>query len=403
MYYFKKLIKVVRSGRIFEYANREMRLFVLPYFTWVGVKIKGQGEYRIKDLNNGLKEHSQNYLSDDDVLKIIESYLIEKKDQGQQPQPYQIGGLWEEILMNIYRELKVELERKNVEKVRSILSDFGRNKISLGLSLFGSLPNNFLDKIRLVSWMNKTNYAWKKMTNLSKDVLEYPKDIGNFFGVEINEKLIIEPAHRLSYSAQRINSLLEEEQHPVVAEIGPGFGGIPYHLFKYFNSKCTYIMFEIPEVALITKYFLKSVFPNKKFLFYNGSKIGNINLKEYDMIFMPNYELKNLPEKCIDLVFNTNSLAEMNYSTVEEYLRQINRICKKYFLHINHELQARYETPTGKTKVTVDLGQPRFELPKKDFKRVYRFPGILSNPCSDCGDYGYYEYLYERKSRPFSE
>ena len=348
-----------------------------------------------------MKERSQNYLGDNDVLKIIESYLIEKKDQSHQPEPYQIGGLWEEILTGIYQELKVELKRKNVERVKLILSDFGRNKISLGLSLFGSLPKSFLDKIRLVGWMNKSNYAWKKMTNLSENVLEYPKDIGNFFGVEVNGKLIIEPAHRLSYSAQRISNLLEEKEHPVIVEIGPGFGGIPYHLFKHFNSKCTYISFEVPEVAIITKYFLKSVFPNKKFLFYNGSKIKDINFKEYDIIFMPNYELKNLPDECSDLVFNTNSLAEMNYSTVKEYLVQINRICKKYFMHINHGLQSRYKTPAGKIKVTVDLSQPQFELPKKEFKRVYRFPEMLSNPCCDCGDYGYYEYLYERKNRPF--
>lgn len=393
----KKIIKIVSSGRTIEYINRCINLFILPYFTWAGIKIKGQYKYRIRDLNNGLKEHPQNYLGDSDVLEVIESYLSEKKDQSHQPETYKIGGQWEEILKSVHQELRMELERKNVEKVKLILSDFGRNKISLGLSLFGSLPNNFLDKVRLVNSMNKADYAWKKMTKLSENVLEYPKDVGNFFGIEVNGKLIIDPAHRLSYYAQKISNLLEEEQHPVVVEIGSGFGGIPYHLFKYFNSKCTYISFEVPEVAVITKYFLKSVFPNKKFLFYNGSKMEDINIKEYDIIFMPNYELKNLPDRCSDLIFNSDSLVEMNYSTVIEYLAQINRICKKYFMHTNHELQVRYETPAGKTKITVDLSQPQFELPKKDFKRIYRFPAILTTPGCDYGDYAYYEYLYERK------
>jgi phospholipid N-methyltransferase len=228
-------------------------------------------------------------------------------------------------------------------------------------------------------------------------VLEYPKDIGNFFGFEINGKLVIDIAPRLSYHAQEISNLLCEEQHPVIVEIGPGLGGIPYNLFKYFNSRCTYIIFEIPEVSVITKYFLKSVFPDKKFLFYGGSKIQDINLKEYDIIFMPHYELKNFPEKYCDLVFNSSSLTEMSHSTVKEYLVQINRICKKYFMHINEESAFMYKTSTGEIRATVDLNETQFELP--DFRRIYRFPALLGIPGSSYGDYFYYEYLYERKKQ----
>lgn len=399
LYYLQKFIETVKTKRTSEYLKNGINLFILPFFDWIELKINGQNEYSLKNLNDSLKhkEQSQDNISDNDVLRIIESYLKEKKDQCYQSESYQIGGVWEKILIDAHQELKAELERKNIKRVKSTLSNFGRDKISLGLSLSGGLPHTFLAKIRLVNWMNRTNYAWGKMTKLPENILEYPKEVGNLFGVEVNGKLIIPPAHRLSYFAQRISNLIGEEQHPVIVEIGGGFGGIPYHIFRHFNTKCTYIGFDIPEISVIAKYFLKSIFPDKKFLFHGESKIEKVNLEEYDIILMPNYEIKNLPNKCSDLVFNSHSLVEMDNSTVKEYLVQINRICKKYFLHANHT-SSKYKTSKGKVKITVDLSQPQFELPKKDFKRIYRFPEVLTNIGQyNFENYSYYEYLYERR------
>ena len=58
-------------------------------------------------------------------------------------------------------------------------------------------------------------------------------------------------------------------------------------------------------------------------------------LSAYDIILVPNYRLPDFPENSIDLVVNTIGFSEMNYSTVVEYFKQIDRICSGYFYHEN--------------------------------------------------------------------
>jgi len=183
----------------------------------------------------------------------------------------------------------------------------------------------------------------------------------------------------------------------VIVEIGGGFGGLAYHLFKDYNIKYTYVGFDIPEICIIAQYFLIANFPDKKFLFYSDLKLKEVNINEYDIIIMPNYEIKNLPDKCCDLVFNSHSMTEMNSSTVKEYLLQISRINKKYFLHANHELGYEYNSPSGGKKNVIDLNKSEFELNKNEYKILYKFPELLMNTYYE--NYmtnTYFEYLYER-------
>ncbi len=346
-------------------------------------------------MENSQKEN--NSINEEDIIRIISAYTCTKQDQGDQPKTYQIGGVWESILRISHQELIMALENEDIDRVKSILSNFTRNKISIGLSLFGGLPTTFFHKIRRVNLMNRNHYVWKKMTQLPDEVLEYPKEIGNMPGMDINGKLIIQPSHRLSYFAQRIQILVSEEnKRKVIVEVGGGYGGIPYHLFKNMDINCTYIDIDIPEICVIASYFLKSIFPDKKFLFYG--EVEHVDVKEYDIIIMPNYFIQELPDKCCDLVFNSHSLTEMDYSTAKEYLKQINRICKKYFLHANHEYGSEYSTSTGKLKKHVVLNDPEFELPKREFKQIYRFPELIQNDGREYKEFDYWEYLYERIS-----
>ena len=113
---------------------------------------------------------------------------------------------------------------------------------------------------------------------------------------------------------------------------------------------------------------------------------------------MPNYSIQDIPDKSCDLIFNSHSLTEMDYSSVKECLKQINRICRKYFLHANNEYGTEYNTPTGKPKKHVVLNSPEFELPKREFKQIYRFPEVIQNYGRIFKQFDYWEYLYERIS-----
>ncbi len=67
---------------------------------------------------------------------------------------------------------------------------------------------------------------------------------------------------------------------------------------------------------------------------------------------------------------NKNSFGEMNKDAVENYIHHVQRCCKKYFFHMNHEK----ESSTG----SIDRGLINSEYPiNKDlFKKLYRMYDI---------------------------
>jgi hypothetical protein len=296
--------------------------------------------------------------------RILKSYWKEVEDLKKQ-KDYIPTGLW------------TNADNIKYDNLKERLPNFGSDKISEGLSLCNVKPNE--ENIRYDAEI------WGKLTGLSCETLKYPKSFG-FNGVELNGVFTIPVSFRMSYSAKRINDLSDGN----VVEIGTGFGGVPYHLFKDFNFKRTYFNFDIPHPNLISKYFLMSVFPKKKFLLYGEDKLKNF--KKYDLVFMPHFMIKELPKNCCDIVFNAHSLTEMGNTQIKEYLKHIDRISTKWFLHFNHRFQA---TPRkGFTLKDVDVSNPiDFDnLKIKNWKRIYKFIELLS----DDKGLDYFEYLYQK-------
>jgi len=109
-----------------------------------------------------------------------------------------------------------------------------------------------------------------------------------------------------------------------------------YFLMKRMNRP-VYIDFDLPENLLVESYFLSMAFPEKRILYYRGSDqaITRQTLADYDIILMPNFMLPALEDQSVDLFINTISFSEMEYATIAEYLKQIERTCRKYFYHEN--------------------------------------------------------------------
>jgi hypothetical protein len=307
--------------------------------------------------------------------------------------------MWGAIIQNNFKDWYEAVDNNNFLKAKAIFENFGRDKISIGISLAGAFPKGRIKKLVFLNWINKTHNIWEKIAKLPLKVLEYPRNIGNLHGVLTKEnELIMISSHRSSYYANKISNLLKDLQDPIIVEIGAGYGSIPYHLYKFFNIYSTYIIFDIPEICIIASYFLKSCFPEKNFLFYNEyDDIRKVNLREYDIIILPNYELQNLPDSCCDLVYNSHSLVEMDYHTVKEYLKQIDRICNKYFLSVNHELELTYATLDGNSKKTVNLNNSDLQIDPNKWGKAYKIPEVLTNTRKDLKN-GYFEFLYEKVS-----
>ena len=183
MYLLKKSIEIIKEEGILEYIRKSpKRIYTLildcvcdllgSVIVFFRDKIKGQGKFNLKNLNKGL-EHSQkenNSIDDEDIMRIISAYACAKRDQCNQPKTYQIGGVWESLLKDYHHEFIMAYEKEDIERVRSMLSNFARDKISMGLSLFGGLPTTFFHKIKRVNLMNRNHYVWKMLVQLPDEV-----------------------------------------------------------------------------------------------------------------------------------------------------------------------------------------------------------------------------------------
>lgn len=415
IHYLIKNLRMIEEGRVLKYfrignfkrdfynliLNNHLIRFFRAYQIYRFIKNKKIQVYKLKELDVGLRKvnnEKYNLIGDSNIYRIIEAYTKSKKDQKTQPEQYQIGGQWQKILMECHEGLIAAFKEKKINEIKKILANFGINKVSRGLSLSGGLPTNFVERIEWLNNFNLNHYYWKTLTSLGENPAEYVKEIGNLPGIEKSGKIILQPSFRMSYFASRIKNLLLPNKNPIIVEIGGGYGGIPYHLFNEYKCRISYLDFDIPEICVIATYFLMCSFPNKKFLLYGEKNLKNVNIEEYDILVMPNYAMKDLTDRCCDLVFNSHSLTEMDYFTVKEYISQINRIDRKYFLHANHEYGMEYVSLEGEVKKSVILNSAEVELPKIYFRRLYRIPEKIQNITLSFsrGNQMYFEYLYER-------
>jgi hypothetical protein len=140
------------------------------------------------------------------------------------------------------------------------------------------------------------------------------------------------------------NEILKEKKISNICDIGGGFGSFSELFIRNYNTKT--FLIDLPEANLISTFYLKKLFPNKKFYLFNDY-IKNKFLSKFDF---ENNDIIILPPNCnidkeikIDFFINTRSMMEMNYEVIKSYFNLIQKhsIDGGYFLNIN-----RYEKNT---------------------------------------------------------
>jgi hypothetical protein len=342
-------------------------------------------------LEEGMKEHpnsiDDNY-HENIVKRLANSYRRAKDMQRNVPLAYKPGGGWKELIKIRLVEYLEALNSNDTSnsKLSNLLRNFFRNSGSndLNVDYLRIADANIIGKEEFIVTFLKSYEIWKDFVGGNLKKVSAPH-ICNPWGYYIEGNLIMRYSFRHHYFATRVKNLLADRDNPVVAEIGGGYGGFAYYLLKE-KDDLTYINFDLPEILLISSYYLMNAFPDKKILLFEEAPIEKISLEtinSYDIILLPNFELPKLESDSVDLFINTGSLSEMDFSTIEEYISQIVRICKRYFFHENSN---RKEFIAGGH---IEVPASQFPIPDNLFKRIYKFPSLLTTE-------RYSEYLYER-------
>jgi hypothetical protein len=119
----------------------------------------------------------------------------------------------------------------------------------------------------------------------------------------------------------------------------------------------------------------------------------------FDVGLFPHFAVDRLPDASVDLVLNTHSFSEMDESASRHYLGVVNRACRRYFMHVNHERRMEFRQPDG-TRSRNALGSELVPDPRA-FKRIHRYPSTFGRP--EDRPFRLHAYLYEHVRVPGPE
>jgi putative sugar O-methyltransferase len=377
------------SGTLHERAKRFLKTQVVRFFEVLGGYITLRKDDRNLNLKAGFQNHSNNHRSDPAHLRrIINAYKAAKRAQPSEG-PFQIRGLWEEWIAVHYDALISALEREDIPSLSQLLENLYREKFTSGTGGY----DNYLQYHSLFG-KAYIKYVWSryrdKLAALDYDLreLSFPC-VGNPAGVFYNDQVISIETLRHAYRAVEISELVRDLPNAIIVEIGGGLGGEAYQAIQRGISK--YTVFDIPEVVVISSYFLLSAFPDKRVRLFGEEAT------DYDIQVLPHFAIAQLPDLSVDLFYNSCSFSEMDGKSSREYLTIIERACRKYFMHDNHDCTFIFKNADGTISQNVVGSKliPNGTL----FKRIYKKPRVHGLP--EDRSFVHYEYLYERIEASF--
>ncbi len=117
-----------------------------------------------------------------------------------------------------------------------------------------------------------------------------------------------------------------------------------------------------------------------------------INREEYEVGIFPHFTIDDLDDNSVDLFYNSCSFSEMDGVSSKKYLSVIERCCRKYFMHDNHETEFSFRQSNGAFSKNI-IGSKL--VPNQNlFKLVYKKPRTHGLP--EDSSFKSFEYLYER-------
>lgn len=314
------------------------------------------------------------------VDRVIKAYEAAKRDQQSASEEYQPNGEWATLI-----ESKLTAFR-NRGSMGQVLESFFRNEEAFGGLYEYASPlylrpsaRNLMTRVLFVNSMLHDYRVWTELTGKTIDSIRVPW-AGNPFGYFIDGTLAVHANFRHHYAAEKAVTLIGGKG--VIVEIGGGWGDVAYFALKH--PGVHYLDFDLPEILLLASYWLCVTLPDRKITLYGEENPETVlaNIEKYDAILYPNFRLPLLSENSVDIFVNAHSLSEMRSDTIREYLGQISRTCKRYFLSENSD------------KPHYTLGHT--EIPASTFSiEGFRLLNKAISPWRSGGG-RYREFLYER-------
>jgi putative sugar O-methyltransferase len=279
------------------------------------------------------------------VTEVVRAFSRARDDARRAPALYRVGENWGGLLQRTWGDFYAMVESGDLEGLTSMLANYCRNPLSHSILGGEGAFRSFAAHPVQEAWLQHNLNVWMALADGDAALEEAAMPpVGNPYGYDVEGHLINWNSFVNHWRAHRCLRLLDGVDHPLVAEIGGGFGGFAYQLLRG-DRPLTYIDFDLPENLLIASYSLALAFPEKRILLYDSPHM-NLDpsvLRDYDAVMLPNFLLPAMADASVDFCINTISFSEMEYPTIVEYFSQIDRICSRYFYHENLSCHPEYK------------------------------------------------------------
>ncbi len=291
---------------------------------------------------------------DREVLeRITAAYRAARADQPRAAKPFAVRGVWAEWLAVNFGSLVRAVEGGDRAALGALLADFDREPFARGIA------GSYVDVVRyrrslLGPWYVRTLWCQhrRKLAAEGLDAAELSSpNVGNPAGVLLGDRVISVEMLRYAHHAVTAARLLRDVDEPVVMEIGGGFGGQAYQIVDQARRRGApvrlYLDFDLPEVLMVASYFMLKALPGLCFRLYGEGPVTADPAAGFDVGLFPHFAIDRVEDGSADLVFNTHSLSEMDELASRHYLAVVNRACRRYFMHANHEKRLVFRQPDG--------------------------------------------------------
>jgi putative sugar O-methyltransferase len=383
-YFYRKLIVPVKlCAKVFclylRLSRQDRRLSV----------VSGFQDHRLNS------KHSRSNTAH--IRRIIAAYKSSKEAQKSARNSFQIKGLWSDWIEDNYQQLIKALNAEDVSTLCALFENFNREQFAVGLGAG-------FENVRSYRGLRLRRYYIKSVWCTYRDKLAthgrnlnsvHSPLIGNPAGILLNGDVVQIDTFRHAYHAVEMQDWLQNRKHAVVVEIGGGSGGQAYQSLSHCGDLISkYIIFDIPEVTAISTYFLLSAFPDKRIRLFNEGPISVDSYDDFDIGIFPHFTCEQLSDQSVDLFHNSCSFTEMDSASSSEYLHIIERACRRYFSHINHELCFEFRNSDG--SISHNIIGSKLVPNKTTYKRLFKKPRVFFLPEDELAGATAYEYLYER-------
>lgn len=178
------------------------------------------------------------------------------------------------------------------------------------------------------------------------------------------------------YTAWRIKGILKEVKKPNVCEIGCGLGKTAFYAYEMGIKR--YTLIDLPHVNILQGFYLIKSLPAATIVLYGEKE----SVKKDAIYILPDWWLGKEKYILFDLVLNQDSFPEIDKQVVANYLKDIKRLSRYYFLSVNQESRNTMMIDGIKQNIVNEL-----TMEVGGFELVYRYPYWLRE--------GYVEELFK--------